>query len=448
MSAVEANFDGLIGPTHNYAGLSLGNLASQDNRAQPANPRAAALQGLAKMRRLLELGFVQGVLPPQERPDLTTLRALGFAGSDAEVLARAARQAPQLLAALGSAASMWTANAATVSPSADSADGRLHFTAANLNATLHRSIEHPFSARVLRQVFADPQHFAHHPALPAQAAFGDEGAANHTRLSREHGAPGVQLFVHGRSAFAPQAPQPQRYPARHTLEASQALARLHRLDEDAVVFAQQHPVAIDAGVFHNDVIAVGNGELLLYHQDAFLDGARVIDALAERLARRGGRLQALCVPRSALGLADAVASYLFNSQLLSRADGSMLLLVPEECRAHAGVWAWLQELLAGDNPLAALEVVDLRQSMRNGGGPACLRLRVVLTPAELAASHAGVRLDAARCSCLEQWVRRHYRDRLLPADLADPQLLVETRAALDELTQILKLGSIYRFQQA
>jgi succinylarginine dihydrolase len=448
VSAVEVNFDGLVGPTHNYAGLSLGNLASMGNREQPANPRAAARQGLAKMRRLLELGFVQGVLPPQERPDLATLRALGFSGSDARVLADAARAAPALLIALGSAASMWTANAATVSPSADTVDGRVHFTAANLHAKLHRSIEHPFTRRVLQKLFSDPRHFVHHPALPAHASFADEGAANHTRLCRSHGEPGVELFVYGRSAFDPRAPQPQRYPARQTREASEALARLHGLDADAVVLAQQHPAAIDAGVFHNDVIAVGNGELLLYHQDAFHDSERVVGELADKLARRGGRLQALCVPRSLVSLEQAVGSYLFNSQLLTCADGSMLLLVPEECREQAEVWAWLQALLAADNPVRALEVVDLRQSMHNGGGPACLRLRVVLTPAELAATHAGVLLTPALCDTLEAWVDRHYRDRLDSADLADPCLLEESRTALDELTQILKLGALYSFQQA
>lgn len=445
MSAVEVNFDGLVGPTHNYAGLSPGNLASQHNRSRVANPRAAALQGLAKMRRLLELGFVQGVLPPLARPDLGALRRLGFAGSDAQVLAEAARQAPQLLAACASASSMWAANAATVCPSADSGDGRVHFTPANLCSMLHRSLEAPATAALLQRLFADPQHFVHHAPLPAHPALGDEGAANHIRLTPRPGAPGVQLFVHGRDgAEAPAT----RFPARQSLQASRAVARLHGLDEAALVFARQHPAAIDAGVFHNDVIAVGHGEVLLHHEDAWLDGERVLEALRSALARRGGRLRALCVPRRQVPLQAAVDSYLFNSQLLGRSDGSLLLLVPEECRQQPAVWAYLQELLAADTPIRALEVVDLRQSMRNGGGPACLRLRVELSMAERAALHPEVLLDAERCTQLEQWVRWHYRDRLLPADLADPQLLLESRTALDELTQILKLGAIYSFQHA
>lgn len=443
MTARTVNFDGLIGPTHNYAGLAPGNLASQHNRHQPADPRAAALQGLAKMRRLLELGFVQGVLPPLARPDLATLRRLGFTGSDAAVLAAAAAQAPELLAACASASSMWVANAATVCPSADSADGRVHFTPANLCSMLHRSLEAPATAALLQHLFADPRHFVHHAPLPAHPALGDEGAANHVRLSVRPAAPGVQLFVYGRDASAPAT----HLPARQSLAASRAVARLHGLDEMAVVFARQHPAAIDAGAFHNDVIAVGHGELLLHHEDAFLDGERVLAELDERLARRGARLQAIGVPRTRVSLRAAVDSYLFNSQLLARDDGSLLLLVPQECREQAAVWTFLEELLAADNPIRALEVVNLRQSMRNGGGPACLRLCIELTDAERAALHPGALLDAGRCAQLEDWVRRHYRDRLSPADLADPQLLVETRTALDELTQILKLGAIYPFQQ-
>ena len=156
MKPCEVNFDGLVGPTHNYGGLSYGNVASQSNSQQGSNPREAARQGLAKMKALMELGFTQGVLAPQERPDVAALRRLGFTGSDAEVIAQAARDAMPLLVASCSASSMWVANAATVSPSADTADGRVHFTAANLNCKFHRSIEHPTTSRVLQAMFANP----------------------------------------------------------------------------------------------------------------------------------------------------------------------------------------------------------------------------------------------------------------------------------------------------
>ncbi|AIZ33518.1 N-succinylarginine dihydrolase [Pseudomonas parafulva] len=446
MKAHEVNFDGLVGPTHNYGGLSYGNVASQSNSQQHSNPREAARQGLAKMKALMDMGFKQGVLAPQERPDVAALRRLGFPGSDAEVIRHAAREAMPLLVASCSASSMWVANAATVSPSADTADGRVHFTAANLNCKYHRSIEHPTTSRVLAAMFADAQHFVHHPALPAVAQFGDEGAANHTRFCRDYGEPGVEFFVYGRSAFDSRYPSPQKYPARQTLEASQAVARLHGLSADGVVYAQQNPTVIDQGVFHNDVIAVGNGQVLFHHQDAFLDSDAVLGQLQTKLAARGGQFQAIAVPRSAVTVEDAVRSYLFNSQLLSRDDGSMVLVVPEECRNNERVWQYLQQLTAQQGVIREVKVFDLKQSMRNGGGPACLRLRVALKEHELAAVNPGVILTAPLYERLLQWVDTHYRDRLADADLADPQLLDECRTALDELTRILNLGSVYPFQ--
>lgn len=446
MKSCEVNFDGLVGPTHNYGGLSYGNVASQNNSQQSANPREAALQGLAKMKALMDLGFTQGVLAPQERPDTAALRQLGFGGTDAQVIEQAARQAMPLLVASCSASSMWVANAATVSPSADTADGRVHFTAANLNCKFHRSIEHPTTSQVLGAMFADPNHFAHHAALPPVAQFGDEGAANHTRFCRDYGGKGVEFFVFGRSAFDTRYPAPQKFPARQTLEASMAVARLHGLEEQGTVFAQQNPAVIDQGVFHNDVIAVGNGEALFYHQDAFLDTERVLAELRDKLATTGAGFQPICVPRAQVSVDDAVRSYLFNSQLLSRADGSMLLVVPQECRENERVWHYLQTLIASGGPVREVKAFNLKQSMQNGGGPACLRLRVALNETELAAVNPGVILTAPLYDTLTQWVDRHYRDRMSENDLADPQLLIECRTALDELTQILKLGAVYPFQ--
>src|SRR5699024_1208877 len=187
VSRLEANFDGLVGTTHHYAGLAIGNRASASNARQPSNPRQAARQGLDKMRAMTELGLAQAVLPPQQRPHLPTLRRLGFSGSGTQVIERAARDAPELLAACSSSAHMWAANAATVSASADTADGRVHFTPANLMSQLHRSIEAPATARILRCIFADEACFAHHAPLPATRALADEGAANHTRFVRADG---------------------------------------------------------------------------------------------------------------------------------------------------------------------------------------------------------------------------------------------------------------------
>lgn len=447
--ALEANFDGLVGPTHNYAGLSFGNVASANNANRVSNPREAALQGLAKMKALADLGYAQGVLPPQERPSVALLRTMGFAGDDRTVIREVARTAPALLGAASSAASMWTANAATVSPSADTADGRVHFTAANLCSKLHRAIEHATTSRVLRAAFPASSHFAHHDALPGWPSLGDEGAANHTRLCGAYGERGVEFFVYGRDDLA-STPAPRRFPARQTLQASQAIARLHGLDDADVVFAQQHPDAIDAGVFHNDVIAVGNRNVLFCHAQAFLDQTDVLTRLRERLAVRGVPLEVIEVPADAVSLEDTVGSYLFNSQLLARtpeAGGGMRLVVPQECRERPAVWRYLESMVASGGPIRELHVFDLRESMRNGGGPACLRLRVVLTDEERLATHAGLWIDDARHASLSEWVRRHYRDRLSVEDLADPALLDECRTALDELTRLLGIGSVYPFQR-
>ena len=441
--AVEANFDGLVGPTHNYAGLSWGNVASKSNVNAVSNPKEAALQGLAKMKKLADRGYVQAVLPPHERPHIPTLRALGFAGSDRQVLEQAAQADPAILAAVSSASAMWTANAATVSPSADTADHRVHFTPANLSAKFHRSIEHKVTGRALKAIFTDESYFAHHPALPSVSHFGDEGAANHTRLCAGYGDPGVELFVYGQAAFNESAPAPVKYPARQTLEASRAIARLHGLDDRHAVFAQQNPAAIDAGVFHNDVIEVGNGNCLFYHELAFLDEGGVLSDIRARLA--GTELQPVRVSAAEVPIEDSVASYLFNSQLLNTPDG-MLLAVPGECREVASVSRYLDSLLQQNGPITAVEVFDVKQSMRNGGGPACLRLRVVLSDEERRAINQGVILTDALYDRLTAWVNAHYRDELSQQDLADPMLLDEVRKALDELTGILGLGSIYDFQ--
>ena len=436
------NFDGIPGPTHSYSGLAQGNLAAERNARQVANPREAALQGLAKMRALASLGIAQAVLPPHERPAVWVLRAVGFRGRDDDVVARAGREAPELLAACSSAAAMWAANAATVSPSADCADGRLHFTPANLVTHLHRAIEAGTTTRVLRAIFADRTRFDVHDPLPAVPQFGDEGAANHTRFGAGTDRPGIELFVFGRRAFGP-GPAPVRYPARQTREASEAIARRHGLDPGRCLFAQQRPDAIDAGVFHNDVIAVGEGTLLFCHERALVDEPGILQALARLV---GPAFQSIVVREAELPLADAVATYLFNSQLIARRDGRYVLIAPAECRAHRATSELLDRLTGDGGPIAEVIVFDLRQSMRNGGGPACLRLRVPMTPAERAAMHAGVVFDARLDAALDGWIRAHYRDRLEAADLRDPALLDESRRALDELTRLLGLPAVYPFQ--
>jgi succinylarginine dihydrolase len=446
VASLEYNFDGLVGPTHNYAGLSHGNVASLAHAGHPANPRGAALQGLGKMRFVASLGVGQAVLPPHERPSLRTLRQLGFRGSDEEVLAQAAAD-PELKDSLlrisSSAAAMWTANAATCVPSADARDGRLHLVPANLTAMFHRALEAATTTRVLRAIFADASRFEVHDPLPGGAHFADEGAANHTRLFT---GSAVHLFAWGRRAFGGPAAggEPSRFPARQTLEASQALARLGQVDPARALFPQQDPAGIDAGAFHTDVLLVGNGNVLLLHERAFLGHEALIGKLRELL---GETLAVHLASERELPLASAVAAYPFNSQLLTLPDGSMALVAPQESREDPFARDFLARVTGSGGPVKRVHFLDLRQSMQNGGGPACLRQRIVLTPAERAAIQARVFWDEALGAELESWVQRRYRDRLTGADLADPAFARETMAALDELTRILRLGSVYDFQR-
>ncbi len=440
MSAMEANFDGLIGPSHNYGGLSDGNLASAEHAGATSNPRAAALQGLEKMRWLVRAGLVQGVLPPLPRPNFDLLAAAGFGGSDAGMIAQAAREAPQILKAAYSASAMWAANAATVSPSADTDDVRLHLTVANLSTMLHRSIEAPDTTATLAAVFPDPERFALHAALPGHADFADEGAANHVRLASGHGAPGVELFVHGRDAGEPT--HGQRYPARQSRLASESVARAHGLVPERTVHARQATEAIEAGAFHNDVVCVGTRDCLFAHERAFAD----LDGTLGALRRASGEmfdLRAVIVPEAAVSLEEARRSYLFNSQLLVLpGEDRLVLLAPEEVRETDATRTYCEALVAADGPIGRVAYVDVRQSMQNGGGPACLRLRVVLTGDERAAVHPQALLDEAAIDRLQAIVSHTYRDRLTPADLADPDFADECRAAREAILSELALSHL------
>ena len=438
MTAFEVNFDGLIGPSHNYGGLSDGNLASATHAGAVSNPREAALQGLEKMRTMLRAGLVQGVLPPLPRPNFDFLVSAGFRGTDAEIIEAAARLAPHLLKTAYSASNMWTANAATVSPSADTSDGRLHFTTANLSTMLHRSIEHPDTTATLISLFDNEDHFAVHSALPMHPDFADEGAANHVRLCAEHGAAGVELFVFGRLAGENAA----GFPARQSRLASESIVRGHGLDTSRSVLLRQSIDAIDAGAFHNDVVCVGALDTLFFHEMAFQDTKSALAAI--RQAAEGlFELKPVMVPDAEVPISDAIRSYLFNSQLVQMPGEDRLVLVaPTETQEMESSRVFCEKMVSGNGPIGRVEYVDVRQSMRNGGGPACLRLRVVMTEAEVNACHQGVLLDEEAIDELQDVVRATYRDRLAPSDLADPVFADECRAAREQLLAVLDLESL------
>lgn len=439
--AIELNLDGLVGPTHHYAGLGSGNLASQAHRHSLASPKAAALEGLDKMKRLVDLGVPQAVLPPQPRPAIETLRVLGFEGRDDEVLAAANQMAPDWLHSVYSASSMWAANAATITPAADSTDQRVHITPANLLSQFHRSLEASQTALVLKQIFKDDTHFVHHPPLPATARFADEGAANHLRLTPAHAATGIEIFVFGYDPSNHAWPMPKQFTPRQTRDAAMAIARRHRLPRERTLLLQQHPDAIDAGVFHNDVISMANESVLLYHERAFHDTPAAINRIRQCYHAVAGQTPHLIeIPESIIPLDTAVSTYLFNSQLVTRPDGLMLLLAPKECQREPRTARFIEQLVADeDNLIARTEYVEVRQSMQNGGGPACLRLRTVLSPAQYDGIHAGVKLDTRLYESLRQCIDQHYRDTLRPADLADAALIDESRRAVAAIRQLLQL---------
>jgi succinylarginine dihydrolase len=411
----EINFDGIIGPSHNYAGLSLGNLASTSHAGDVSQPRAAALQGLDKMRANIGLGLVQGIFVPQPRPARTWLAELG---ADIETADHA------LAANAMSASAMWAANAATVSPSPDTADGKCHLTVANLKTMPHRSHEWTATLAQLELAFGHDA-FAVHGPVPT--AFGDEGAANHMRLAPSHGEAGIEVFVYGVSGGP--------FPARQHVEASRAIARLHRLDPARTIFAAQSEEAIAAGAFHNDVVAVANGLVLFAHEKAFVDR----DALVGQLAAKVEGFELVEVPDRDVPLTDAIKSYLFNAQLVTPPDGAMTLVAPTECRDTPSVAGWIERHLASNGAIRRVEFVDVRQSMANGGGPACLRLRVACDPSTVDPRFL---VDEAKLDRLAAVIRRNWPEEIAGADIQRPSLIADVEAARLSLLDTLGLAGL------
>ena len=435
----EINFDGLIGPTHNYAGLSQGNLASQKHLNKTSNPKAAALQGLDKMRLIMDQGIPQGFFLPHERPHLKTLRALGFSGTDEDIINRATKQNPLLLKNVYSASSMWAANAATFSPSIDSYDQNIHITPANLNTMFHRSIEHEFTKTQLELMFGGVA-IVHDP-IENISGYGDEGAANHLRVSEQHLKSGFQIFVYGSSAFEVH----QGMITRQAEEISKAVSIMHQLDPDRVLFLKQNEQAINAGSFHNDIVSLANEEVFIFHQEAFADRVELERVLHHLRDHVKGFLPIEILSED-ISLDDLVSSYLLNSQLITVKNNEMMMLLPEEVQNHSNCMRWLEEIKSS-SPIKHIEFVDIRQSMMNGGGPACLRFKITVNNDEFNQINEKFLLTPKKLMDLRALVTKHYRDKLNPSDLQDNNLVQESYRFLDELTQLLDLGNVYDFQK-
>jgi succinylarginine dihydrolase len=436
---IEVNLDGLVGPTHHFGGLGVGNLASHAHRGQVSNPQEAALQGLAKMSLVHSLGIPQFFLPPLRRPNLNWLSQVGWSGTPDEQLRQSWAHDPEMLSAAYSSAFMWMANAATVSPRFDSRDHRTHLTVANLSSNLHRSQEASERYIMLREMFAPVSDVEVHAPLPSSTALRDEGAANHMRLWAATDRPGVEIFVYGSDNPTSRS----QFPSRQSLRSVQAIARLHQLDPEYTFFIEQHPEAIAAGVFHNDVIATSHQHLLLHHERAFINAEPELERIEQAFKKRtGAPLLRIVVGEDQLALNEAIKSYLFNSQIVTPAgsDG-MTILCPKQCEeipaANRLITSWLHD---ANNPIQDVRYVPLEQSMAGGGGPACLRLRVELSESQIASIPEGFRLTPERIDWLESWFRKYYPRQLTGQDLADPEMAKHALETIGVLYESMNLN--------
>ncbi len=439
----EIIFIGIPGPTHHYGGLSVDNIACGISHGDISHPAQAALQAIALAGLLLKLGITVAIMPPQLRPHLPLLRkALDgdeAAVDDAQLIAQAVIKAPRLLEIASSSSAMWLANAATVTQPEDSSDGLLHITIANLYSNLHRRIEADEHYRIIKKIFANVPRVAVHKPLAGEDDLRDEGAANHMRLAPSHDSAGLNIFVYG-TDDNPRDPQN----ARQTLAASQAIIASHKLFDNAAICLKQSPEAIENGVFHNDVIAVANENFLLVHEDSYSLGAADINHIAECYAERTGFAANLrIIKRNELTLEEAVASYFFNSQLLTLSDGGMALIAPQETKElhNEKSWRLLQSLVDDKaNPITQLHSIDLKQSMKNGGGPACLRLRVPVDEEQLAALRLATKVvvDEEILQQMEKIIRKYYPQKLTASEINhDLYLLCAT--IIQEINNCLEL---------
>lgn len=429
IQAYEVNFDSLIGMTH----LPL----------ETSNPRLAAMQGLNKAKLLASLGIKQAFFPPQERPHLPTLNRIGFEGTTRDILSSAKKTWPWILPLVSY--SPKAANAATISPSIDSADSHLHFTPANLASHFHRSMEAETMGRILRAIFPNPIYFAPHKPLPSEELFFDLGAANHTRFCKSYGSPGVQLFTYGKVSYDPERdfPKPKKQPACQTKEASETCARLHRLYPGHSLFACQNPSSIDEGVFQNDLVAMGNQNLLLIHEKALWKQNEILELLKQTVSNIcNTELIVIEVKEAEIPLKIALSTYFFNSQLITLNDGTMNLIAQEQCKESDPIQQFLKNLFTDNsNPITGVHYVDLSEE-----GPASLRLRIVLNETELAETNPAVFFSEKLYQELSSHIQRYYPERLTLSDLSNPDLYQRSCESLDAISKILNLGAIYSFQ--
>jgi succinylarginine dihydrolase len=180
-------------------------------------------------------------------------------------------------------------------------------------------------------------------------------------------------------------------------------------------------------------VAVANEQLLFTHEQAFADK----DAFYADLRAALPCVDIIEVPASAVSLSDAIKSYLFNAQLVTLPDGGMALILPTEARDTPSVWTWLEQMIASNGPIRQLVPVDVRQSMANGGGPACLRLRVVADPADIDPRFL---VDEAELDGIATIVSQYWPESIAPQDLSDTRLIARIEQSWLTLVDHLQLS--------
>lgn len=443
--SIEANMDSIVGPTHFYAGLAYGNLAAMKHQGVISSPKKAALEGLNKMKTCMDLGVLQLVLPPLERPKISFLHNLGFFGSEEQCLKQAYESNKKLLFAAYSASSMWMANSATMTPLFDSQNQKSYISVANLSTHVHRSIESEDMYYLLQNIFKNS---GIEVLNPLHYSFSDEGAANHVRLCYQHHQEGIHLFVYGSNRLDYRSDMFDKYPQRQSLEASQAIARRHCLKKENLIFAKQSKDSVQKGAFHADLLILSHQYVFICHEKTFQDQSDVLQKIRKKFRQLSQIIPIIIeIKDQELSLEEAIASYFFNSQIVSLSNGDWVLLAPSQCQENTRVLRVIQGILAAKNPIKNVIYVPVNQSMFNGGGPACLRLRLVCSLKEWNGIHHGVKFSNTLYHQLCQWVCTYYPDVLTEKQLLCARFLRQCRDALHELSNILGLYPLYSFQK-
>lgn len=405
---IELQIETLPSPLFAYGGLARGDLASMKHAHHPSAPKLALFQHLEKCQRLHELGISVALFPPHPRPLFSVLKKIGF---------EKAEQTPlRWLAACSSSSFHWTANSASVTPSKESLDGKLHISIANLSNRFHRSLEPNHTKELLDLLFQNVKNTVIHSPLPAGLLFGDEGSANQMRIEGGH-----TLFIYNE--------QPSHFPGRQTLEASEAIARRHQIPSEKTHFLRQNPLATDSGVFHNDLIAMASGPLLISHSAAFLDPLPSLP-----------NLQHIQLTEIDFPLKHLVTSYLLNSQLVRRKDQTLVWVAPALCEHHTP-----SRTLLGKLPIDTLLFVDLSESLKGGGGAACQRLSCPLTEEEFKGLNHEFLYTETLHQELVEWGRRFYPEKLQIEKLRDQTVIQNAYEALEALSEYLPIPDSFLY---